>query len=686
MWYDPLSYIDIAGVYLSNPYLFDALILLTIFLGISQYVFTQKNHFGKRHGKTLAVAVSFALTLSSILFMSRQGWNLATPGVSVIPFTIIFLLLYYLMYKILEDVIGVGKLCAGSIAYLLTYPGVLALFGDVVTSLSGQYYWLGWFLSLLMLIAIVSFFICIGQFFSGIDMPKKKKTDTESNNAANKQNKSKTPKEDSEPPQKLRVAINEPTGPYTQNTPIPLQATIVGGQGRYVTQATLESTGQEIQRQGNKINIEFDNPGEGTHTIAVRVTDGEQEITSTADFEVINDLPETIEISGQALAYLPNQDDPVPVTGTRIDILRPARNGAGIGGNNLEPALPGKSYIMTDRLLDRRGKFSFNVPNQQAIYVLRGEWEHEGIRYIGLIDPRVGSLRQREDQRYIHVPEKHNEDFEVLIRFDPIPGQQPQQQPQEPGPEEPEVEEAEYEDIEENQEPENQDTQQETEDNQQPQNTQQPTKNKQEEVQQDTDDSKQSSSFKPPKLTLEVLNLQGDGFIELKKDKYLAEGIKYTNGLRNHVQLFFSINKEGGAGKQFVKYYLAIAVRKNSSSSSEWLSSKDLRAMNVSISAYQNKDFINITSNNQDRHYLTSEPVQIFSRKEASPVRIVIGNPEQAFSWFEKITDNGKPLYTEMEFYLLAQLVDSQGQRNSKYKQEPFDVRARILITRPKDS
>ncbi|MFT4249759.1 MAG: hypothetical protein ACMXYD_00115 [Candidatus Woesearchaeota archaeon] len=412
MWYSPLSYIDVAGVYLSNPYLFDALILLTIFLGISQYVFTKDGHFGKKNGKPVAIAVSVALTISTIVFLYQRGWNLATPGVSIIPFTIIFIIFYYLLYTILTDVVEANKLCAGSIAFIFTYVGISSMFADVLPQVVLRYPLLELFISLLFLVAIGAFLACIGSIFTGIKNPfGGKDTKTGGNEG------------DDEPPTKhprLQVVIDEPEGEYSTNDTIPLRARIVGGDGTYNWTATIETTRRGHRGAEANPKIDFPNPGAGNHRVVIIVESAGQRESARATFTVREDAQETITISGKA--YIADEGRAL----NRALIILATVNAR---GERVLLGEQGRTLTATD------GTYSFTVPNTQARYSIVGYWHKDNKitaepepskhTHIGEIDTKRGyysfsKLRERTtDGQPIFATKKGENISKLNLSFKP---------------------------------------------------------------------------------------------------------------------------------------------------------------------------------------------------------------------------------------------------------------------------
>lgn len=201
MIWTPLQYVDLAGLYHAAPGLWDALILLTIFLGISIPVFTKTNkHFGKRHGKILAVGISIALTLSVAMWQARTGVYIGGSELSILPLTIIFLIFYYLLYKVLEDIVGMKQTCALSLAYIITYSGLDAMFGYATQTISAQQPLVGAFIRILLLVAVIALISCIVMLISGLKWPKGDGEDEEPNERDSKKQRETKKEKQKQPP------------------------------------------------------------------------------------------------------------------------------------------------------------------------------------------------------------------------------------------------------------------------------------------------------------------------------------------------------------------------------------------------------------------------------------------------------------------------------------------------------
>ena len=287
MIYDVFYYINPAQLYLSAPHLWDALILLGIFLGVSQHVFTKKDSFGKRHGKTLAIAVSLALTFATTVFLYMRGWTLATSGLNIVALVIIFAVLFAILYDLFTNLMGMPAMCAASLAFLFTYPGVQALFGDPARTIAQQQPLLGAFLTLLVVGAVIALFVCIGKLFPKSDdtPPTKPGGDTTLTTKPEKPGKS-----DKNKLAPLNVALTEPSQKtYPVSAPqIPVHATISGGSGKYEWVVLLNG---DAIKHGNtpEVTPRIDNPGVGSYQLIIVVEDGRERAQAEAAFSVSGD-------------------------------------------------------------------------------------------------------------------------------------------------------------------------------------------------------------------------------------------------------------------------------------------------------------------------------------------------------------------------------------------------------------
>jgi hypothetical protein len=168
--YDPLRYINIAEVYLMAPYLWDALIFLCIFLGLTTYVF--KNKYGKQQGKTVAIGVGLALTISLLVWEYQTGWYIGRMELAILPLTVIYALVLFLLYKLFTDLLEFTRGCALSLAFLITYPGIGAMFNYPYTNWYATYPLFGFFVTLMLLLSVIMLVICVMPIFGSLPKGK----------------------------------------------------------------------------------------------------------------------------------------------------------------------------------------------------------------------------------------------------------------------------------------------------------------------------------------------------------------------------------------------------------------------------------------------------------------------------------------------------------------------------------
>jgi len=163
-WYSPFSYINIAELYLASPYLWDSIIYLMLFLGISTFVFTSKAHYGKK-GKPIAIAVGLALAISMTVWTYQQGWNLGSAQVAVLPLTILSFVFFFLFYRLFKDLMEMDTGCAFALSYILMYSGLYAIFEGPLRGAFSRYPSIEALLIIVLLITVVLLFICIFKLF-----------------------------------------------------------------------------------------------------------------------------------------------------------------------------------------------------------------------------------------------------------------------------------------------------------------------------------------------------------------------------------------------------------------------------------------------------------------------------------------------------------------------------------------
>lgn len=163
-WYAPLSMLNVAEVYLAAPYLWDFFIYLTLFLGVSTFVFTSQKHFGKK-GKPVAIAVGVALALSLTIWTYQNGWSLGSAQVATLPLLLLSLILFYLLYKLLTDLFEMSQSCAFAIAYLFTYTGVYSIYESPLRQALMRYEFVELLLFVVTIVVVFILFKCLFSLF-----------------------------------------------------------------------------------------------------------------------------------------------------------------------------------------------------------------------------------------------------------------------------------------------------------------------------------------------------------------------------------------------------------------------------------------------------------------------------------------------------------------------------------------
>ncbi len=163
-WYSPFSYFDIAQLYLSAPYLWDTIIYLCIFLGLASYVFTSTSNFGKK-GKPVAIGLGLALTLSMVMWTYNNGWNLGSAQLAILPLTVLGLVFFVFLYRVLHDFLGLPRHCSFAISYLFVYSGVSAMYANPLQNAFTRAPTIEVLLAITMLIAIGTLIWCFISIF-----------------------------------------------------------------------------------------------------------------------------------------------------------------------------------------------------------------------------------------------------------------------------------------------------------------------------------------------------------------------------------------------------------------------------------------------------------------------------------------------------------------------------------------
>lgn len=271
-WYRPLELLNLPELYLANPLLWDSFIFLLLFLGLTQFVFV-KGRDGRsgiygpqKHSKFVSISIALILTFSMVLFEYYTGWYIGRQEVALLPLIILFLILLYFLYSLFESMFEMGKPCSASLAYLITYPALQAMFNFPLRRLSAGFELFQAFLTILILIAIITLIMCIVKFFRGADWgeskskksvdpwPGSKKSGSDNKNGGNGD------KEGNDKNGDLKVVIESPRDKeeFEQDKPksnpsIPFKATVSGGSGKF----TYIIQYQRIERDSD-VNTKLD--------------------------------------------------------------------------------------------------------------------------------------------------------------------------------------------------------------------------------------------------------------------------------------------------------------------------------------------------------------------------------------------------------------------------------------------
>jgi hypothetical protein len=112
----PFQDLDIASTYQSHHLAFDFAIYLTLFTGLSQFVFSKK--FPGKGGKAISIGIALALSMGMTLFSAATGFSLARFG--PVAAGILMVLLGLLFYSLIKQ-LGGNTVNAGLASFILTY-------------------------------------------------------------------------------------------------------------------------------------------------------------------------------------------------------------------------------------------------------------------------------------------------------------------------------------------------------------------------------------------------------------------------------------------------------------------------------------------------------------------------------------------------------------------------------------
>lgn len=311
-FYNPLSYIDPAGLYMSAPYLWDALIFFAIFLSVGVEVYGRNKQFGKQ-SKTLAVVVAAALTIPLIMYTSSRGWMLASAELAILPVTILFAVFFFLLYRLLLDMLGVPKMCAASITFLFTYMAINGMFESVIQNNIARYPLLELLLALMLVVATGALIYCVVKLFgfgggggdggsdgSGVSPWNFKNKKKNGADADDNKNAKKHASSDSD---ELAIQVIEPSKKsYSPDVKhIPIHFKITGGTKKYQSVLLLGKEPIKFEKNAD-VKHKLPNPGVGTHQLTLVVEDGtdhkEKEVSFTIKKKTFSTNPVSKDLQG----------------------------------------------------------------------------------------------------------------------------------------------------------------------------------------------------------------------------------------------------------------------------------------------------------------------------------------------------------------------------------------------------
>ncbi len=263
-----LQQINIAEVYLIAPYLWDSIIFLMLFLGVTQYVFKRENGpYGKKNGKVVAIAVSIALTVSLVVAEYMAGWYIGRADLAILPLSIMFIVFMYLFYQLLSDMFDWEKRCAMALSYTINYLAFRSMFENQFSIIEARLELLALALFLLQIAMIVMLIICVIGIF------KREGNDDESDNSSDRN--PRLPR--------IGVIISNPHNneQFNFRDPINIEATISGGdpsRHTWIAEYTIRRIPTRYKRidagTGSDVRCSFTPPRMGLYKIRVRAYDG----------------------------------------------------------------------------------------------------------------------------------------------------------------------------------------------------------------------------------------------------------------------------------------------------------------------------------------------------------------------------------------------------------------------------
>ncbi|MBD3310653.1 hypothetical protein GF351_05530 [Candidatus Woesearchaeota archaeon] len=117
----------IADFYIDYHLLFDLLIYILLFVGISQVAF--KDRFQGRGGRAVIIAVGLSLSVGMMMFEYYYDWMIG--DIAPLGLAVMLAVIAIFIYRLATDIAGMAKTGAGALAFVITYLFARASFPEM---------------------------------------------------------------------------------------------------------------------------------------------------------------------------------------------------------------------------------------------------------------------------------------------------------------------------------------------------------------------------------------------------------------------------------------------------------------------------------------------------------------------------------------------------------------------------
>ncbi len=180
--FSPFAYFDMKSLYATYGQLIDGIIFFCIFLGIAKFTFQKR--FPGRPGNTIAIALSFALTIGLLVAETTFGFSLKSfSGLAV---GVILVITGFFIVTLSRSA-GIGSVTSFALTYCLLYLSIASTILNLFDYIATRLRWLNGILGMIFLISLFLTLKAIATYFFGrkqsYDLTPSNPSDTYTDNA-----------------------------------------------------------------------------------------------------------------------------------------------------------------------------------------------------------------------------------------------------------------------------------------------------------------------------------------------------------------------------------------------------------------------------------------------------------------------------------------------------------------------